>query len=336
MAAVSLTSVVLDMDIYPRVQWSDATVNRYAEAIEAGDKMPPIVLEAGTDRLLDGMHRYRAHKQLRRTEIDAEHHEVPAGVPVKLYAAGLSARHGDRISSKELQDVAREIVTSNPEFSMQVVARYCGVTRKTVGKWCGDITDRRRTIRKVRALLLSRLGWSQTRIAEAIQVSQRQISGDLEEMGEGTILLTEDLLRDAADGSPWAGQMIDLSHVIEEIREEQIFASWSDDERALLKQLRAGEIVIVSMRGVHANLIEWADSAGLYVRIDRRTAWGNPFETPDDGDRETVIRNYAEHYLPHKPSLLSRLDELHGKALGCWCAPEACHGDVLKEASDGQ
>jgi hypothetical protein len=50
---------------------------------------------------------------------------------------------------------------------------------------------------------------------------------------------------------------------------------------------------------------------------------------PYDGDRKTVIENYAQHYLPYKPSLLSRLAELRGRALACWCAPEPCHGDVL-------
>jgi hypothetical protein len=53
-----------------------------------------------------------------------------------------------------------------------------------------------------------------------------------------------------------------------------------------------------------------------------------------DGDRDTVIRNYADHYLPHKPSLLAKLPELRGKALGCWCAPEPCHGDVLKARAE--
>lgn len=110
-------------------------------------------------------------------------------------------------------------------------------------------------------------------------------------------------------------------------------AAWSDAERDLVKRLRDGETVVLSLRGAHANLIRWAEFHGLYVRIDRRSEWGNPFEMPGDGDRNTVIRNYAEHYLPHKPSLLSRMSELRGKALGCWCAPDACHGDVLKEKS---
>lgn len=109
---------------------------------------------------------------------------------------------------------------------------------------------------------------------------------------------------------------------------------WNAEESALKDQMEAGRTVVVSQRGPHQNLINWADQRGLYVRIDRRTEWGNPFEIPDDGGRDAVIRNYAEHYLPHKPSLLKRLESLRGKALGCWCAPEPCHGDVLKERAE--
>jgi transposase-like protein len=109
---------------------------------------------------------------------------------------------------------------------------------------------------------------------------------------------------------------------------------WSAAERDIQRQLKAGETIVVTLRGPHDNLIEWADREGLYMRVDRRSDWGNPFVTPDDGDRDTVINNYEYHYLPHKPSLLDRTNDLRGKALGCWCAPEPCHADVLKRLAE--
>jgi Domain of unknown function (DUF4326) len=111
---------------------------------------------------------------------------------------------------------------------------------------------------------------------------------------------------------------------------------WSDEEQALAKRLQGGATVVVSLRGQHDRLIRWATECDAFVRIDRRTEWGNRFEIPDDGDRFTVIENYARHYLPHKPSLLRRIESLHGKALGCWCAPEPCHGDVLADIISGE
>jgi hypothetical protein len=117
-------------------------------------------------------------------------------------------------------------------------------------------------------------------------------------------------------------------------RGKDSFETWSDDERRLHRELAAGRTVVVSYREVHANLTRWALAEGLLVGIDRRTEWGNPFELPFDGDRATVIRNYEKHYLPFKPSLRDRVPELRGKALACWCAPEACHGDVLQRLTE--
>lgn len=110
---------------------------------------------------------------------------------------------------------------------------------------------------------------------------------------------------------------------------------WSDEERELRTELEADLTIVINL-GRHRNLAAWAQAEGLLVKIDRTTIWGNPFkvgEPPEgDGDRATVIAAYHNHYLPHRPSLLARLDELQGKALGCWCVPEPCHGDGLREA----
>lgn len=322
-----VSAVVFDEAIYPRSEWSQATVNRYAEALEAGDEFPPIVLEPDTNRLLDGMHRWQAHKQALKTEIAVVWQAVPDGVPPKLFAASLSAKHGDRIKHDELKVIAREIAEDNPDYNLQTIAKYAAVTRQTVSKWVGDILDRRRQVRKIQALLLSRVGWSNVQIAEFVGVSEGTVRSDVKD----DIPTSEDLLREAAAGLP---DGIDVDAILEQIREERIFATWSDDERDLLKRLRDGETVVLTLRGPHNNLIAWADQAGLYMRIDRKTAWGNPFELPADGDRDTVIRNYDAHYLPHKPSLTGNLSTLRGKALGCWCAPEPCHGDVLKRRAE--
>jgi hypothetical protein len=66
------------------------------------------------------------------------------------------------------------------------------------------------------------------------------------------------------------------------------------------------------------------------IYIGRGSKWGNPFKIGKDGTREEVIDKYRE-YILNKPELLAALPELKGKVLGCWCAPKACHGDVLIE-----
>jgi hypothetical protein len=104
---------------------------------------------------------------------------------------------------------------------------------------------------------------------------------------------------------------------------------WSESEIERRKQVEGGTTIVANLRTDKA-LIAWAETEGLYVRIDRRSEWGNPYEIGDDGDRSTVIESYRQ-YVALKFGLLSRLGELRGKVLGCWCYPEPCHGCVLIE-----
>jgi hypothetical protein len=69
------------------------------------------------------------------------------------------------------------------------------------------------------------------------------------------------------------------------------------------------------------------------IYCGRPSDWGNPFTIGKDGTREDVIRKYREWILK-QPDLMSRLGELKGKVLACWCSPQACHCDVLVELSD--
>jgi hypothetical protein len=70
-----------------------------------------------------------------------------------------------------------------------------------------------------------------------------------------------------------------------------------------------------------------SSSNGVY--IGRPSKWGNPFAMRSESDRAEVIERF-EKYLMSKPELVAAAKrELKGKNLVCWCAPRACHGDVL-------
>ena len=57
--------------------------------------------------------------------------------------------------------------------------------------------------------------------------------------------------------------------------------------------------------------------------------WGNPFK------KGTVQENISNYYRYMQIQLMrgnitdEDLVELHGKRLGCFCAPDPCHGDAL-------
>lgn len=67
--------------------------------------------------------------------------------------------------------------------------------------------------------------------------------------------------------------------------------------------------------------------AGDAVYIGRPSKWGNPFAIGRDGTREEVIHKF-DLYL-FSSGLIDNIGELADKDLVCWCAPQACHGDIL-------
>lgn len=75
------------------------------------------------------------------------------------------------------------------------------------------------------------------------------------------------------------------------------------------------------------------------VYIGRGSKWGNPFSHTSGTlalyrvkTRAESIQRYREWILTQIPLLEALLaGELDGKVLGCFCKPEACHGDVLVE-----
>ncbi len=69
------------------------------------------------------------------------------------------------------------------------------------------------------------------------------------------------------------------------------------------------------------------------IYIGRGSKWGNPFRIGPDGDRETVIVRHAA-WLREQHQLSRALDELRGKDLVCFCAPRACHGDLLRRLAN--
>ena len=176
---VSLEAIKWDPSVYPRSKWNTATIERYVDALEAGDEFPPLVLEEGTNRLLDGKHRLEAYKKAGITEASVEWHVVPEGMTPKRYAATLSARHGDRMSNADLKALAVEECEADPKaFDVKAFARQMGVSERTVYDWVGHILSREREERRAKVLRLSMLGWTNSEIGELLGVSYKTIERD--------------------------------------------------------------------------------------------------------------------------------------------------------------
>jgi hypothetical protein len=66
------------------------------------------------------------------------------------------------------------------------------------------------------------------------------------------------------------------------------------------------------------------------VYVGRPTIYGNPFPIGKNGRDACVARYEAWLNAPEQAALREQaIAELRGRDLVCWCAPEACHADVL-------
>ena len=83
---------------------------------------------------------------------------------------------------------------------------------------------------------------------------------------------------------------------------------------------------------------------GKDPRTGRPGEWGNPYSHRRSGvpgvilvgSRQEAIRRYRTWLWEQIRSgqiPLEKLAALHGKRLGCWCAPDPCHGEVLAAAA---
>ena len=124
-----------------------------------------------------------------------------------------------------------------------------------------------------------------------------------------------------------------VTRAVEAIKPEY---EWTEDELSRKATVEAGGTVVANMhQETDRALLTWARKTDHFVRIDRNSELGNPFELGPDGDRDTVCDSF-DIYFGRKYSLHDRVLGLKGKVLGCWCYPERCHGNHFIELLEGE
>lgn len=99
----------------------------------------------------------------------------------------------------------------------------------------------------------------------------------------------------------------------------------------------ADEARILNLRHIPGDTSTEALLAKGIVRVDRATAFGNPFPIGKRyGGRVEVIERFREHLWGRIRSgdlPLEEIAALDGKPLACWCHPQPCHAEVLAHAA---
>jgi len=187
MQQMKLSEIVWDPKVYPRGKWSTATIERYVDALEAGEEFPPVVIEEGTNRLLDGKHRVEMWKRAGVADVPVEVVRVPDGMSAKYFAASMSVRHGDRLSNADIKALAEEEFEANPKLNAIEWGKALGVSKSTVYRWVSHIIERETASRASQAWHLAQLGWTQKEIGERLEITQGAVSQDIKNSHLGNI-----------------------------------------------------------------------------------------------------------------------------------------------------
>jgi hypothetical protein len=126
-----LDSIRIDPALQPRVTVDQAVVAEYADAMEAGDTFPAIVVfhDGSTFWLADGWHRVEAARSVRdKRALLAEVHEGTRRDAL-LYSLGANAAHGLRRSNEDKRKAVARVL-ADPEWatwSDREIGRVCHV-----------------------------------------------------------------------------------------------------------------------------------------------------------------------------------------------------------------
>jgi hypothetical protein len=131
---VMVEHIEYDSENQARERLDQETVAEYAQAMEDGADLPPIVCyhDGSTYWLADGFHRYHAARKRGEKLLDAQ---VIKGSrdDARWHAAGANTAHGLKRTTADKQRAVRLALELRPNMSDGAIARHCGVSQPMVG-----------------------------------------------------------------------------------------------------------------------------------------------------------------------------------------------------------
>lgn len=173
---LELSKVVFREDLYPRIRKSPETVQKYAEDLSV---LPPIEVNQHYE-LIDGWHRWTAHKKLQAKTIPAIVTKTANETELLELAISRNAAHGLQLSQEDKKDMAVRIYNATAERERdekkKQLARILSVSDRTVRDWLSR-TDKDAKEKRDRRIFESWLAcYTQEEIAEKENIEQRQVS----------------------------------------------------------------------------------------------------------------------------------------------------------------
>ena len=159
-------------DIYPRIDHDPATVSRYAEDLSV---LPPIEVNQ-QNILIDGWHRWTAHRQAGADTVPVTVTETASEAEVFELAVVRNAAHGLPMSSADKAQYAKRIWNATPKVDQPDVEKRLIQVLSVSQRWLVGVLSRSKKDRKAdEQREMARLwlaGYSHDEIAERVGVDK--------------------------------------------------------------------------------------------------------------------------------------------------------------------
>ena len=172
---MKVLDVVFRDDLYPRIETSAATVQKYAEDLSV---LPPITVNQHGE-LIDGWHRWTAHKKNEEEEIEVVVIETTSDAHLLELAIETNATHGLQLSQADKQKMARSIYAvcdpRKQDEKKKQLAKILSVSERTVWNWVSRIDKDQKEERKRQIFDLWLSCHSQQETADVVGLSRESI-----------------------------------------------------------------------------------------------------------------------------------------------------------------
>lgn len=107
---------------------------------EVFDRLPPILVHAGTMGVIDGIHRVHAARARGETTIRVSFFHG-SDEDASIQAVQSNVTHGKPLTVAEREEAAQKIIAIRSDWSDRRIAAVCGLSPKTVGRIRGRATE---------------------------------------------------------------------------------------------------------------------------------------------------------------------------------------------------
>lgn len=138
MTAIPIDDVRFVKELYPRLREDDAAIERYRASIEL---LPPIVVARG-DVLVDGFHRWQAHRREGATHIEADDLGDISDTEIFNESIRRNSTHGHQLTRKDKENLAGKLwqTLAHLPNAQRVtdIAQLLAVSERSVQSWTKD------------------------------------------------------------------------------------------------------------------------------------------------------------------------------------------------------